>query len=237
MDHVKPGDEIVIAVDRDGESLEFVVTAEKREPFAWQSIVRLPSAPTAPGAPVVIEHIEIPEIDGEAIVAQVERIREDLDKTRIVIDTERMIRAGEAPETWEYRFETLSEFGDDALAETSVWFGLPVTRGLKLAEVDEDLGTYFKTDRGVLVLKAREDNELQLKSGDVILQVGEKQVNKPSDVMRALREWEPGSNITIGIKRDRKDRKLDVVMPERTLGFDFVPFSEDLHFNVHVSGN
>ena len=67
-----------------------------------------------------------------------------------------------------YEFETLSEVGDAALAGTNIWFGMPLTRGLKFAELDESLGAYFDTSEGVLVLSAKADNLLQLQSGDVI---------------------------------------------------------------------
>ena len=237
MESVKVGDEIEITVDRNGDEISYTVTADKREPFAWQSIIRLPSAPDAPRAPMILEHIEIPEIDTAALRAEVERIRGDIDRARIIIETDRVPSFGDAPESFEYRFETLSEFGDDALREANVWFGLPATRGLKLAEIDAGLGEYFKTDRGVLVLKARDDNHLQLKSGDVILQVGDKPVDKPSDVMRAFRDWDPGANIEIEIKRNRKNKTLDVVIPEKMLGFGLVPGLEDLHFNIHISDN
>jgi C-terminal processing protease CtpA/Prc len=238
MEDVSVGDEISITVDRAGDELTYTVTADKREPFAWQSIVRLPSVPPAPGLPdtrMLLERIEVPEIDEKALIEQVERIREDLDHTRIIIQADRNMSFGDAPEAWEYRYETLSEIGDEALREANVWFGLPATRGLKLAEIDAGLGEYFETDRGVLVLKAKDDNNLQLQSGDVILQVGGKMVDKPSDVMRALREWEPGTNIEIDIKRERKEKTLDVVLPEKMLGFDFVPFTDDLHINIHTS--
>ena len=79
-------------------------------------------------------------------------------------------------------------------------------------------------------MKAKEDNDLQLQSGDVILDVGGKEVERPSDVMRALRDWEPGASIQINIMRDRKDETLEVVLEERMLGFNFTPMSDDFHF-------
>ncbi len=246
MEHVEVGDGLEITVDRDGKRIEYVVVADKREPFAWQSILRLPSVsaiasavaqavPGTPMAPVIVERISIPEIDEVELRAQVERIREGIDRARVVIETNRFSHFGDAPSAWEYEFETLSELGDGALREANVWFGLPVTRGLKLAEIDEGLGEYFKTDRGVLVLKAREDNDLQLQSGDVILEVGGKAVDKPSDVMRALRDWEPGAAIEIDVKRNRKNQTLEIVLPERSFGFNFVPSSDDVHLKIHTS--
>jgi len=237
MESVNVGDEIVITVDREGDHFDYTVTAEKREPFAWQSIVRLPSVPSlasAPSAPMIIERIEIPEIDEVAIRAQVESMREEVERARVLIDVHKVQHVSDAPGNWEFKYESLSELGDDALREANVWFGLPVTRGLKLAEIDSGLGAYFDTDRGVLVLKAREDNDLQLESGDVILQVGGKQVDKPSDLMRALRDWEPGVSIKLDIKRERKDKTLDVVLPERNLSFDWVvPNADTSHFQIH----
>jgi membrane-associated protease RseP (regulator of RpoE activity) len=248
MEGVKVGDEIIITVDRNDESIDYTVVADKREPFSWQSIVRLPSvprvatrvikaAPAAPGAPMVIERINIPEIDVEELRVQVERIREEVDHARVVIESGQNIQYGysHGEDDFEFEFESLSEMGDGALREANIWFGLPATQGLKLAEIDEGLGEYFKTDRGVLVLEAREDNDLQLKSGDVILQVGGKSVDKPSDVMRALRDWDPGVTIELDIKRNRKDQTLDIVLPESKFSYEFAPSADNIHVEVHTS--
>ena len=219
MEGIKVGDQLVITVERDGQRIDFEVTADKREPFAWQSFVRLPSVPAAPAAPgapaaLVVERIEIPQIDHEALQEQVERLRENVERARVVVRTREDGEPMEFENSYEYRFDSLSDLGDEALRSTNVWFGLPATRGLKLAEMDETLASYFKADSGVLVLKAKDDNELQLRSGDVITAIGDQPVNTPADVMRALREWEPGASIEIRIKRERRDRTLEVVLPE-----------------------
>lgn len=239
MEGVKVGDELLIRVQRGDDILDFQVTADKREPFAWQSIVRLPSAPTAPvapGAPSVAHierHIRIPEVATAELQEKLHRIRSELGNIEIRIDSDGNAAFGDGvTETWEYRFENLSDLGGDVLSDTSVWFGLPATRGLKMAEVNKGLGEYFEVDQGVLILSALEDNDLQLQSGDVLLQVGERDVNRPSDVIRALRDWEPGASIELKIKRNRRSKTLEVVLPERSVGFNFAPLSDDHHIHV-----
>jgi len=204
MREVGDQEELAVVVERDGVSSEFTVTAEIREPRGWQSVIRIAdveSVAATPGDPhVIIERIEIPEIDEEAIAAQVAEL------------TERV-------QHYEFDYEEFSDFGEHAMREANVWFGLPRAHGLELTSINEGLGAYFKTDRGVLVINAREDNAYGLESGDVILSIDSTAVNSPSDMMRTLRDIEPGSAINIGIKRDRRDKTLSVVVPENRLGF------------------
>jgi hypothetical protein len=143
----------------------------------------------------------------------------EIDERRALMEAE---RAAHGDHEYEFEFHELSELGDFALHDANIWFGLPLTRGLQLAEIEPGLGEYFKTDRGVLVLKAKADNALQLESGDVILQVGETEVDSPAEFMRSLREYKSGDEVEIAIKRKRKDRLLKTVMPEHRTSF-FAP--------------
>jgi len=227
---------LLISILRDGKAMDLTVVPEVREPLTWQTITRFqtapeapsepsaPDAPTAPAAPTpnekvyTIEHIVVPEIDTEALSAQIDQMRADIDKRRAVREA---LRAAPVDGTWNIEFDELSELGNLALQDADVWFGLPLTQGLQLAEVGPGLGEYFKTDRGVLVLKAKADNELQLVPGDVILRVGDTEVNTPADFMRAMRGFDAGDELVMDIKRDRKNRTLKAVMPENRNSFLF----------------
>jgi C-terminal processing protease CtpA/Prc len=228
MDGAEAGDTLAVQVLRDGKPMDFEVTAELREPSSWQTMIRIPDVPPAPGAPaapqVMVERIVVPEIDEEALQARLRELEQDLQKERFVFispDGKELEIADDyaLPDDFDPKFAELSEMAGHALAEANVWFGLPQAQGLELAAINEGLGAYFKTDRGVLVIRARQGNAYQLESGDVVLTINEKPVNAPSDLMRALREMEPGSEIEIAIKRDRRNKTLSVVMPENRLGF------------------
>jgi C-terminal processing protease CtpA/Prc len=218
MAEVEDGDELEVVVNRDGEPLAYALTAERREPRGWQSMIRIPEVEVVEGvdgsSEIIVEHIEIPEIDEAALTARVAELTERLKTKKFVYSTP----DGENIRHYEFHIEDFSEAGEHAMNEAEIWFGLPLAHGLELAEINEGLGSYFKTDRGVLVIKAREDNAWQLESGDVILRVDESNVDSPADLMRALREVKAGSEVDITIKRNRRDKTITVAAPENLLG-------------------
>ena len=228
LQDIKANEPVIVSVQRDDQTLDLTVVPEVREPLTRHTISRFTStlaAPAAPGDVLRIERIVVPEIDTEALAEQIEQIRIEIDEHQVLMESgEFAPYAGE----FEFEFHELSELGDFALSDANLWFGLPMTRGLKLAEIDPGLGEYFKTDRGVLVLKAKTDNELQLESGDVILQVGDTEVNSPAEFMRALRDFHSGDEFEMDIKRKRKDRTLKTVMPEHRSSF-FAPHDGSNH--------
>jgi C-terminal processing protease CtpA/Prc len=224
MEAAKAGDSIQIDVERDGKPMTFAVVAEVREPASWQSLVRIPEISTVErieGGPgerrIVIESTVVPEIDEEALAERMEILKERLAEKEFYFHSEHF--APHAEGEYEFRIEEFSDMAGHAFNSANVWFGVPQGQGLELATINEGLGAYFKTDRGVLVLKAKESNAYQLEAGDVILKVGETEVDSPSDLMRTLREIEPGEEIEIAIKRDRRNKTLSVTMPENRFGF------------------
>jgi len=104
--------------------------------------------------------------------------------------------------------------GDDCrmplLAEAFRW------NGLNLASVDKQLGRYFGTDRGVLVLSIPEGMG-GLQPGDVLQKVDGKPVNTPREAMAAAHARKPGSAVPVEYLRDRKLQSTQLTLPERPL--------------------
>ncbi|MEJ7746366.1 MAG: PDZ domain-containing protein [Luteimonas sp.] len=83
--------------------------------------------------------------------------------------------------------------------------------GLNLASLDPQLGRYFGTDKGVLVLSNGELKGLQ--SGDVIQSVDGKSVGSPREVMAALRGKPAKAQVAVSYLRDRKSGRASIVVP------------------------
>ena len=233
MRDVEADEPLIISVERRDKILDMTVVPEIREPLSWQSVTRFPTAPRAPhvttsvrsphspASPesvITIERIVVPDIDTVEMTAKIEQMRTEIEKRQAMRESS-MVAPGDGE--WEIELHEMSELGHFALEDTNVWFGWPMAQGLQLAEIDPGLGEYFKTDRGVLVIKAKEDNAYTLLSGDVVLEIGTTAVDTPADLMRALRDLKPGNEVEITIKRNRRDKTLTVVMPENRLGFQF----------------
>ena len=88
--------------------------------------------------------------------------------------------------------------------------------GLNLATVDAQLGRYFGTDRGVLVLST--GPELSgLQTGDVIQRIAGKPVNSPREAMAALRDKPADSRVAVTYLRDRKSATTQITVPRTAM--------------------
>jgi len=81
-------------------------------------------------------------------------------------------------------------------------FGGPLM-DLELAPINPDLGQYFGTTEGVLVISVPKESTLGLKGGDVILSVDGRKPSGPGSLLRILRSYEPGDNFKLEILRNK----------------------------------
>src|SRR5438874_4613611 len=85
---------------------------------------------------------------------------------------------------------------------------------LELVSLNPDLGEYFGTKDGILVVKAPADSTLPLKGGDVILAIGGRKPTRPPHAHRILRSCAAGESVSIDILRKQKRMSLTWKVPE-----------------------
>jgi S1-C subfamily serine protease len=103
--------------------------------------------------------------------------------------------------------------------------GLPQMRGafmlnrpltdMELATLTPRLGSYFGTDKGVLVVRAPADRALKLEDGDVILAIDGREPTSGSHATRILGSYQPGEKVTLRILRQHKTLELQATLPAR----------------------
>ncbi len=94
-------------------------------------------------------------------------------------------------------------------------FGSGAFLGIRLLELDSDLAPYFsvKADEGVLIMSVEKDTpaaKAGLKAGDVIVKMGEKEVQAPTDIHEALAGLKKGDKITVSVIRHGKKETIQV---------------------------
>jgi C-terminal processing protease CtpA/Prc len=85
---------------------------------------------------------------------------------------------------------------------------------MELATLTPHLGSYFSTEKGVLVVRAPADGTLKLEDGDVILAIDGRQPTSGSHATRILSSYQPGEKLTLRIIRQHKTLEVDATLPE-----------------------
>ncbi|HWS78933.1 MAG TPA: PDZ domain-containing protein [Thermomonas sp.] len=85
--------------------------------------------------------------------------------------------------------------------------------GLNLAAVDAQLGRYFGSSEGVLVLSTGKDLD-GLQAGDVIQKIAGKPVKTPREAMEALRAQPAEAKVAVEYLRDRRNATAQVSVPK-----------------------
>jgi S1-C subfamily serine protease len=91
--------------------------------------------------------------------------------------------------------------------------------GLQLVDVNPELGEYFGTKEGVLVVRSPKDSSTGLKAGDVILAIDGRSVQSASRAIRILQSYDPGEKPKLEVMRQKKRMTLTWTVPERKEGW------------------
>lgn len=95
--------------------------------------------------------------------------------------------------------------------------------GLNLVALNPDLGRYFGSEHGALVVSVDRTTRSDLRGGDVITEVAGERVDDPGDALRALRDQPPGKDIPFKVLRERKTITLNIPAPEYKSIFSAMP--------------
>ncbi|GAB3031340.1 hypothetical protein GCM10027285_12600 [Oleiagrimonas citrea] len=90
-----------------------------------------------------------------------------------------------------------------------LFFGTPFW-GLNLTSLNKDLGRYFGTEKGALVLSTDAERYPGLKAGDVITRVDGSAIDDPEDVTRAVHEHKGEGPLKLALRRH--GRTLNITM-------------------------
>lgn len=102
---------------------------------------------------------------------------------------------------------TRDRMGTPEAGSFSFNFGGPFA-DLELAPINAELGAYFGTSDGVLVIDAPEKNSLGLKGGDVILSVDGRKARGPSSLLRIMSSYETGDVMKLDILRNKSRQTI-----------------------------
>jgi hypothetical protein len=84
---------------------------------------------------------------------------------------------------------------------------------MEMVSINPDLGDYFGTTEGLLVVKAPESS-LGIRAGDVILKIGDRKATSPSQAFRVLHSYDAGETVTLEVLRKQKHQTLQIKVPE-----------------------
>jgi predicted metalloprotease with PDZ domain len=197
---LKEEQQIRIAYQRGKQRGEVTLRAERRKAWTWPALMN-----PDPDHPLLPEDFdERVRSDVERAQHDAERALRDRDRMRVEIDRARQQVAHVDMKEAHAEMEKARR----AMRHAMPWWGL------NLAPMNADLGRYFGSDKGALVISADEDSLPGLRAGDVITGIDGEPVARPEDVLRALRDQPAGKQVPIRVLRERKTLALALKAPE-----------------------
>lgn len=197
---IEPEEEIEVRYLRDGEEHTTTVTAGAlrgwRFAFAGKGLERLRKR-------IKILGLHEGEMGAEAHEIA-ERARELGARARGLADRDvEIVIAGEGEGRGHGFSECPGEEGEDGRIFRAFRGACPA--GLEMAALNPELGNYFGTDTGVLVVDVHPESTTGLEPGDVILRIGDREAVSPRRVRAILRSYDPDEEIVFHIRRKGKE--------------------------------
>ncbi len=90
---------------------------------------------------------------------------------------------------------------------------------MEMVSLTRDLGEYFGTDKGLLVVRAPSDEQLKLRDGDVIRRIDGREPTSVSHAMRILGSYQGGETLQVEIMRKRKKETISIEVPDHRQSF------------------
>lgn len=85
--------------------------------------------------------------------------------------------------------------------------------GVELRDLSPELGEYFGTSKGVLVLSSPADSTLPLRAGDVIQSIDGREVQSASHAHRIMASYESGETVRFEVMRKERRQTLEWKVP------------------------
>ena len=85
---------------------------------------------------------------------------------------------------------------------------------MQLVALTPELGKYFGADKGLLVVRAPGNDQLRLRDGDVILDIGGRAPTSPEHALRILASFQEGETLRMTIMRNQRRESLEFKVPE-----------------------
>lgn len=124
-------------------------------------------------------------------------------------------RYGDAMKRFEHRFDDdVFEFEMDG--DGMVFVGGRGRLGVRLHSLTDQLADYFGVESGALVASVRDESPAAaagIRAGDVLVRIGDAEVEDPGDAVGAVRRADAGP-VTVTVVRDGDERSFSVELPE-----------------------
>jgi serine protease Do len=115
------------------------------------------------------------------------------------------------PRDFDFRFDPQGAWGEGL-------FGTPRRMGVSIVPLSDQLAAYFGVKEGVLVSEVSSGTPAAtagILAGDVITAVNGRSVMSSADLVREVRDAEPGSTIDVRLTRNHKEMTVKVTLPQR----------------------